>query len=428
MGTRIVIIGGGVTGLAAAGFLADAYDCTLLERESELGGYCRTIYQDGFVWDYAGHFVHFRHPWIADYIHARMDLSNLLNLNKISRIYFKGRYIDHPFQYNINQLPLSDFINCLRGMYRAERLSGSYSSFKDMLYRRYGRALSDLFLIPYNEKLFAIPAEVLDPDAMGRFFPHIDFGDLLDILAGKAQRSTYNTTFSYHRHGIKAYVDALASYVPPHVIRIDTACHRIDLERRFVHTDGAEVPYDRLIASPPLPSILRMAGLEHDPAVFSANKVLVFNLGFDRPSPRPDHWVYYPEDEWAFFRVGHYDNILGQDRMSLYVEIGLPQDAEVDREALLARTLDDLKRCGVVQNHRLISHATVILDPAYVHISQASNAAAREAISRLNTYDVYPLGRYGLWTYCSIEDNIVSAYELARSWGAGTVIRPTVDA
>ena len=31
----------------------------------------------------------------------------------------------------------------------------------------------------------------------------------------------------------------------------------------------------------------------------------------------------YPENKYCFYRVGFYDNIMCQDRMSLYVEIGL---------------------------------------------------------------------------------------------------------
>ena len=30
-----------------------------VEKEKEIGGYCRTIKQNGFIWDYAGHFFHF---------------------------------------------------------------------------------------------------------------------------------------------------------------------------------------------------------------------------------------------------------------------------------------------------------------------------------------------------------------------------------
>ena len=55
-----IIIGAGVTGLSYASFSRN--DCLILEADEQAGGYCKTIKQDGFVWDYSGHFFHFRDP------------------------------------------------------------------------------------------------------------------------------------------------------------------------------------------------------------------------------------------------------------------------------------------------------------------------------------------------------------------------------
>jgi oxygen-dependent protoporphyrinogen oxidase len=51
---RVVILGGGITGLSAAHALlrpAGAFDLTLIEREAQLGGNIRTVRRDGFVLD-----------------------------------------------------------------------------------------------------------------------------------------------------------------------------------------------------------------------------------------------------------------------------------------------------------------------------------------------------------------------------------------
>ena len=58
------------------------------------------------------------------------------------------------------------------------------------------------------------------------------------------------------------------------------------------------------------------------------------------------------------------------------------------------------------------------MDPAYVHITRAC-LAEHERLSRiLRANGVYSIGRYGGWTYCSIEDNIVEARALARDFDA----------
>ncbi|HVQ27006.1 MAG TPA: LPS biosynthesis protein, partial [Planctomycetota bacterium] len=142
----------------------------------------------------------------------------------------------------------------------------------------------------------------------------------------------------------------------------------------------------------------------------------VFNLGFDRKGPRGVHWMYFPDRSLSFYRVGWYDNIFDTDRMSLYVEIGAPHGtalgpSEVD--ALRERVLADLAREQITSGHRLVSHHHVVLDPAYVHITAASLAETARLRAALAARGIHSIGRYGGWTYCSIEDNLVEARALA---------------
>jgi hypothetical protein len=57
------------------------------------------------------------------------------------------------------------------------------------------------------------------------------------------------------------------------------------------------------------------------------------------------------------------------------------------------------------------------MDPAYVHITRASLGEVARLRPIFAAAGVYPVGRYGGWTYCSIEDNIVETRALARVLG-----------
>lgn len=418
---RTLIVGAGISGLATAAAL-EGEDYLVLEADREIGGYCKTIKRNGFVWDYSGHFFHFRHPEIEAWLRARMQGQEIRTVHKRSYVAYKGRNIDFPFQKNIHQLPQEEFIDCLHDLYfaRAPReLLGPSAppvieehSFRDMLYARFGRSIAEKFLVPYNSKLYATDLAHLDKDAMGRFFPHADLTDIVRNMRAP-DNASYNASFTYPAGGAIAYVDAIASAVRPGAIALEEALIGIDLEARVARTSKRQIRFERLVSSAPFDKLLRLAGRPHDPSIYSWNKVLVFNLGFDRKGPRDVHWTYFPDPATSFYRVGYYDNIFDTDRLSLYVELGYAKDATVDVEGMLPRVLADLRREGVIGDaHQLVASHSVVMDPAYVHITRASLADHARQTAALAAHGVYSIGRYGGWTYCSIEDNIVEARAL----------------
>jgi protoporphyrinogen oxidase len=413
-----LIIGGGVTGLAVAAFLGRQADYLLLEREDELGGYCRTVRREGFTWDYSGHFFHFRHRRLEEWLRARMPGENVRTVARRSFIHFADRWVDFPFQKNIHQLPQQDFIECLYDLYFAQRAGEGEAPrhFEEMLFARYGRALAEKFLIPYNEKLYATPLSRLDVQAMGRFFPHVSLEEVVRNMR-TPDNASYNATFTYPESGASAYVRALASEVRPEAVRLGEAVTRLELKARIAETEQGRYRYRRLVSSMPFPHLLRLCGRGDEAAPLSWNQVLVFNLGFDSKGPRDVHWVYYPQRELPFYRVGFYDNIFDAERMSLYVELGFDREARPDPEVYLPRVLEGLRQVGLVREHRLVAWHSVLMNPAYVHINAASTALHERSSAELGALGVFSLGRYGRWTYCSIEDNLLEAEAWVRTHG-----------
>jgi protoporphyrinogen oxidase len=426
-GDTTVVIGAGVSGLSFANGWRERHPgahVIVLEAEPEPGGYCRTVVDAGFVWDYSGHFFHFKDPSIEAWLRARMPGQDVRTVTRKSTIRYAGRDIDFPFQKHIHQLPHDEFLECLVELYfRPGRPADDAPprSFGEMLYRRLGKAITEKFLRPYNEKLYATDLDRLDVDAMGRFFPHADIADIIASMRPKPPGATegYNATFTYPAGGAVQYIHALLHDLPAGTVCCNEPVTAIDLAARHVTTPRRRIAFDRIVSSVPLPALAGLCNIAHDPAVFSANKVLVYNLGFDRKGPRDVHWMYFPDRALVFYRVGWYDNILppapgAPERMSLYVEIGASAGATFDVDALRDRVLADLRRERIVTDHQLVAHHHVVLDPAYVHITQASLAETARLRTALADHDVHSVGRYGAWTYCSIEDNMLETRALAE--------------
>lgn len=416
MHVETVIIGAGISGLGTAAFLGRKADLVVLERDAAIGGYCKTVKQDGFVWDYSGHFFHFKHPELEAWLRARMPDQEVRTVTKRTFISYAKKWIDFPFQKNIHQLPQEEFIDCLVDLYfaRAQGMPrGPETNFKEMLYARFGRSIAEKFLIPYNEKLYATDVSALDRDAMGRFFP---YAELTEVIRNMRQpdNASYNATFTYPAGGAIEYVHAVASEVDPSAIHLQEPVLAVDLERRVATTSKGEYHYRRLVSTAPLPALLALCGLPVDDT-WAWNRVLVFNLGFDAKGPEDVHWLYVPSRERSFYRVGFYDNILGQPRMSLYVEVGFPRQGELDVAATRARVLEDLQREGLVTSQRLVAEHSVVMDPAYVHVTSRSLAEVARLRAFFASHGVHTIGRYGGWTYCSIEDNLLEARATAAT-------------
>lgn len=409
-----LILGAGITGLSYAMFKGDN-DYVVVEKETEIGGYCRTTKRNGFVWDYSGHFFHFQKQEIKNLIMDKMNKEELVSVIKQTRIKFKDLLVDYPFQKNIHQLSKEELLDCLFDLFSNSQLE--YDNFQEMLYCKFGKSIAEKFLIPYNEKLYACDLNSLDKNAMGRFFPYADKEDIIRNFKS-SDNASYNGTFVYPKGGAIEYVNSVLSYVDQTKICCNQEVKEIHLSDHVaIFVDGRSIKYDRLISTLPFPSLLRMALVDYEDDVYNWNQVLCFNLGFNTKGvDKVNHWLYFPEKKYCFYRIGFYDNIIGQDRMSLYVELGFSKKEKVCPNEWLGRVLEDLKHAGIISDGQiLVDYQSIVMDPAYVHINKESLLDVARKKELLANYDVYSIGRYGSWTYCSIEDNITEAKDLAQT-------------
>ena len=285
-----------------------------------------------------------------------------------------------------------------------------------MLYSKYGSYISDEFLLPYNSKLYCCDLNILSIDAMGRFFP--DAGIFNHFIKKVFRvRSSYNDEFLHPKNGVNYYIKRMTRKIQPESLRVNTEIIKIDLEgKKAQFNDGTIVKYNNLISTIPLVKLFTLCNISFDSAIYSYSKVLVFNFGFNEKCTTDLHWVYYPESDYIFYRIGYWSNIYEDKRLSIYVEIAFKDDANnIDISEVRKKVLDDLKKAGVVKQGEVIDEHKVFINPAYVHIRDDAKLDTLNKLNFLsNKHNVYSIGRYGAWKYCSIEDNILEAMKLAE--------------
>ena len=411
-----LIIGAGISGLTLANYLDDYM---IVEKENVVGGYCKTHYVKDYIWDYAGHFFHFKTEEFKKKFIDSLNSDEYVTQDKKTYIYFDESLIDYPFQTNIHELSKEKFIDCLYDLFNKEEKE-NYDNFLDMLYGKFGKSITEMFLKPYNEKLYACDLKTLDKDAMGRFFPYADIKAIINNMK-ESKNSSYNNTFLYPKKGAQVIIDILMQKIKKEQILLNTKVTYIDAKNKEAKLSNGEViQYENLINTIPLNQFLMLFSNSKYSELsnnLTYNKVLVFNLGFNKKSKYDkEHWIYIPDKNINFYRIGFYDNILNSDKLSMYIEIGYPKKQNIDEKEIktqLDLTLKNLQKMQVIDSSfELVAYESIIMDPAYVHINTENNLQIKKIIQELQTDKVFSIGRYGGWTYCSMEDCMIEAKNL----------------
>lgn len=100
------------------------------------------------------------------------------------------------------------------------------------------------------------------------------------------------------------------------------------------------------------------------------------------------------------------------------IEIGYSKDEKIDGQEVdrqLSLTLENLRKMGITNEHKLVDYSAIVMNPAYVHITKRGQAVVEAFKKKLSERDVYTVGRYGDWKYCSIEDCMVDSLKVYES-------------
>jgi UDP-galactopyranose mutase len=111
-----VVIGAGPTGLSAAYHLGE--NVLLIDQNETVGGWCRSIEDGGFTFDYAGHIMFSK----EEYVHKLYEMllgDNVHWQDREAWIYSKNVYTRYPFQGALYGLPPEVIKECILGAIEA---------------------------------------------------------------------------------------------------------------------------------------------------------------------------------------------------------------------------------------------------------------------------------------------------------------------
>ena len=425
---RIIILGAGLAGLSTAWHLQKkGIDCLVFEKESEVGGLCRSKHIDGFTFDYDGHLLHFKHRYTFNFIKGLLG-NNLVEQQRNALIYSFNRFTTYPFQANLYGLPSSVVKECLLGFLEVTQDGHPYKknqNFLNWINYTFGKGIAKHFMVPYNSKFWTLSPRELTCQWLDGFIP---IPSLSQIIEGTIQESKsqfgYNARFWYpERGGIASLSWALATQLK----NIYTNClvTEINLKKKEIKlASGAKERFDFLVSTIPLPEIpnlIKSIPKQIQPLFKKLrwNSIFNLNLGIEKKDSSGRHWIYFPQKEISFFRIGFPHNfsphITPPNKGSLYAEVAYSPDRPIDKNKTILRIKKDLKKVGII-NYDDCIYVEDINDIKYGYpIYDKNYASSRKKILEfLLKNNVLSSGRYGSWRYMSMEDVVLQGKQTAE--------------
>ena len=471
-GTKTVVVGAGPTGLSAAYHLGE--NSILIEKNATVGGWCRSVEVDGFIFDYAGHII-----FSSDaYVHQlyRMLLGeNVHWQDREAWIFSKGVYTRYPFQGALYGLPPKVIQECIVGAIEARfgalkphkangkangtsngkangscqtgtvkdccadgilessaplvRSAAEPRNFQEFIYNVWGAGIAKHFAIPYNRKLWAVPLDQMETSWLGGRVPLPDLEEMIEgALSPVPKPMGPNARFGYPlRGGFQKLMDAWVPYLKGE-LRLNTSVREVSPSTHTVTlSTGEHLRYDHLISTMPLPMLIRQMRDEAPPDVRDAATMLrhvsvrTVHLGVGRENLTEKHWIYYPEDT-VFHRIfvqgnaSPYCNPPGGFGLTCEITYSPHKPLPCDGDDLVKLCVEHCHRVGIfTPEDPIVATAQCDMPYAYVVYDHGRAKAVARIREWLAEQDILLAGRYSEWEYYNSDHAFIAGKKAAEA-------------
>ena len=426
----------------------------VLEAREAPGGICSSYYirphsderlqqppADGEAYRFeigGGHWIFGGDPTILHFIE---QMTPVRRYQRQSAVYFPSddRYIPYPLQNHLRYLGDRVASNALKELAQP---GNGVRTMAEWLESSFGCTLCEIFFHPFHELYTAGLYKTIAPQ--DPYKSPVNLNKALDGALGDADAVGYNVTFVYPEDGLNSLAQRMAAGAD---IRYGHRVTGVDVANKQLRlAGGRRLPYRQLLSTLPLNKMMEMTGLEVEAKPDPYTSVLVLNIGASRGQRCPtDHWLYIPESEAGFHRVGFYSHVdssflpvsrrpadersNGQSAqgtgVSIYVErafVGGEQPTEAEVERYCDAVVAELQSWGFIEEAEVVDPTWI--DVAYTWSWPGSNWK-QQAINRLEEEGIYQVGRYARWVFQGIADSIQDGFYAGSSFNRRFWEEPT---
>ena len=452
-----MIIGAGPAGLTASyELMKHGVTTTVVEKDSRyVGGLARTVEHKGYRFDIGGHRFFSKNEEVEG-LWTEILGPELLTRNRLSRIYYQGRYFAYPLKaanalWNLGPV---ETVRCMASYARARvQPVRDPRTFEDWVRNQFGWRLYSIFFKTYTEKVWGISTKELSADWAAQRIKGLDMWLVLkSALLPKRKPSnrgdlvtTLIDSFRYPRLGPGQMWERVADIHQEkgRPVLLGRSVERIEHEGGLVRAvitkteSGAiekhqgtdfisSMPIRELISrlEPAAPERVRRAADSLSYRDFISVAVMI-----DRRDLFPDNWIYVHDPSVKVGRIQNFKNwspdmVPDQSKTCLGLEYfcfegdGLWSSTD---EELIDRARKELAHLGMCQPEEVFDGVVVRQKkayPVYDDVYEAKVNVIREYL-RTSLPNLHLAGRNGMHKYNNQDHSMMTALLVARNIATG---------
>jgi protoporphyrinogen oxidase len=445
-------MGAGPGGLCSAYVLSKAgVPTTVVEKAPFVGGLARTIKRQTehgeFKFDIGGHRWFTKNEELND-LFKEVVADELLWVDRLSRIYFDGKYVDYPLKIS-NALKAMGPVVAAKAMagYARTRIEHRLNprpvvSMEDAYIDQFGRTLYELFFQRYSEKVWGLPCSEMSGDWVAQRSKGMSLVTAVKdaIVPSKGKVVSLIDNFMYPRYGFGRFSERMADGITAmgNSIQLETGVEKVHREGNRVTAVTVSTPNGNerieaanFISSIPLTVLAKIVDpVAPDDVIEAANtltfrNVITVNIMLRKRQVTHDTWLYVHDRNILFGRFHEPKNwspamVPSDEYTSLVVEYFCSFGDSIwnmTEEQLVDQTVEHL-----VKDLKFITPDEVIdgfivraprAYPSYVIGYEKALEKVKSFVYSLENLQI--IGRYGTFRYNNTDHSIETGLLAAKN-------------
>jgi protoporphyrinogen oxidase len=330
MRKSILVVGGGVAGLACAARLLEiepTCEVTVVEAEARVGGLASLWRCREFSADLGPHRVYTELPEIAALLPKLVATEDEIQVERRSQLYLDGHYYAYPVRAGeilrvMGPLRLG-YYGASAALGQMKALMGKPRSYADAMQRAFGRALYKKIIEPYTRKVWKTPPEQLSEEVARVRVSAGNTNKIVKRLLHRRDtpsRPTALDRFTYIRGGVEGLVHALESKVLSRGGTIETGlcATAFELDQGGVKSVCAEATSEEasdalfeasaVVSTMPITDLVATLGARLGEGAEAARQLeyvgmILVGVALAKPQMSLNTWIYFPEEHLVFNRA-----------------------------------------------------------------------------------------------------------------------------